>query len=170
VLSGRFERFRMRCEPGLATPCLGVTHLSANGIRDHLRGVDWVALKTRLAEDQFDSGRSPEQLRRSFENSRHVVIVHDEGQVVGTARALSDGVCNAYIVDVWTHAPHRGRGIASAMIRRLLGKLPGQHVALFTADITAFYTRLGFAEERTGMSQVVGTWLKTDLAINESVG
>jgi hypothetical protein len=32
-------------------------------------------------------------------------------------------------------------------------------VALFTEDHAAFYRWLGFEEERTGMSLVVGTWL-----------
>jgi hypothetical protein len=31
--------------------------------------VFWSALKSALAADRFDNGRSPEQLRRSFENS-----------------------------------------------------------------------------------------------------
>src|ERR1700732_5156708 len=31
--------------------------------------VEWSALKSALAADRFDNGRSPEQLRRSFENS-----------------------------------------------------------------------------------------------------
>ena len=138
--------------------------------RDDVQNIDWAALKVLLVEDHFDNGRSPEQLQRSFENSRHVVIVHHNGQVIGTARVLSDGVCNAYVVDVWTHSPHRRQGIAREMMRRLLAKLPGQHVALFTTDAVDYYAKLGFAEEHTGMSQVVGTWLKADSASDETVG
>lgn len=128
--------------------------------RTDLQGVDWEGLKALLAEDQFDNGRTPEQLRRSFENSAHVLMVHHHGRVIGTARALSDGVCNAYVVDVWTYTPYRRQGIAQDMMRSLLARLPGQHVALFTSDAAAYYAKLGFAEERTGMSQVVGTWLE----------
>jgi predicted GNAT family acetyltransferase len=123
--------------------------------------VDWSALKRDLAADNFDNGRSPEQLRRSFEKSHSVVFAWSDGRCVGTARLLSDGVCNAYLVDVWTASSHRRRGIASRMIGILLDTVPGQHVALFTSERTDLYTRLGFTEERTGMSRVSGTWLRT---------
>jgi predicted GNAT family acetyltransferase len=123
--------------------------------------VDWSALKHDLAADNFDNGRSPEQLRRSFEKSHSVVFAWSDGRCVGTARLLSDGVCNAYLVDVWTASSHRRRGIASRMIGILLDTVPGQHVALFTSERTDLYTRLGFTEERTGMSRVSGTWLRT---------
>ncbi len=61
-----------------------------------LSGVDWPALKATLAEDRFDNGRTPDQLRRSFENSYAVCLAVAGGRVVGKARVLSDGVCNAY--------------------------------------------------------------------------
>jgi hypothetical protein len=64
-----------------------------------LAGIDWAQLKLNLKQDDFDNGRTPEQLRLSFENSRHVVFAWSEGRVVGKSRVLSDGVCNAYLVD-----------------------------------------------------------------------
>jgi len=123
-------------------------------------GVEWSALKATLAADDFDNGRSPAQLQRSFERSHGVVFAWVGGQVVGTARLLSDGVCNAYLVDVWTLTAHRRRGIGSQMVTTLLAMVPGQHVCLFTTDQPAFYRRLGLAEETIGMSTVVGEWLR----------
>lgn len=125
-----------------------------------LAGVDWEALKAALAADAFDNGRTPEQLRRSFENSASSVLATVGGRVIGTARVLSDGVCNAYLVDVWTDSRFRRRGIARGMIERLLSGLDGQHVGLFTQTAVGFYRGLGFAEEPTGMSRVVGRWLR----------
>jgi predicted GNAT family acetyltransferase len=125
-----------------------------------VEGVDWAALKATLAADRFDNGRSPAQLQESFRRSHGVVFAWLDGRVVGTARLLSDGVCNAYLVDVWTLSAHRGRGIGSAMVRALLATVPGQHVALFTDHHPAFYARLGFAEERVGMSTVVAERLR----------
>ena len=83
-------------------------------------GVDWDRLKADLNADDFDNGRTPEQLKRSFANSHAVCFAWAEGSVVGTARVLSDGVCNAYLVDVWTLTPYRGKGIATQMINLLL--------------------------------------------------
>jgi GNAT superfamily N-acetyltransferase len=90
-----------------------------------LEGIDWAQAKADLAADDFDNGRTPEALRRSFEQSEHVVFARDGERVVGMARLLSDGVCNAYLLDVWTASAYRRRGIGSAMIDRLLECVPG---------------------------------------------
>ena len=127
--------------------------------RTDLKGVDWEELTQILNLDGFDNGRSAEQLRISFENSRFVVIALAGESVIGTARALSDGLCNAHLVDVWTHSRYRRQGIGTRMVQLLLGNLPGQHVSLFSHEYREFYEQLGFREELTGFSQVVGTWL-----------
>ena len=126
----------------------------------HLDGVDWAEMKEAVAADDFDNGRTPEQLRLSFTNSYASCIAYHEGKIIGTARLLSDGVCNAYIVDVWTMRRYRHRGIATRMMETLLGELPGQHVYLFTSRETMpFYQKLGFVPQGVGMSRVVGRWL-----------
>ncbi len=78
------------------------------------------------------------------------------------ARLLSDGVCNAYLVDVWTLSSHRRQGIASAMIRVLEDQVPGQHIGLQTDDAQAFYASLGFRPQPEFLSLVVGQWLDND--------
>jgi len=125
-----------------------------------LKHVDWQAMKSILTHDCFDNGRTPRQLQESFENSYATVIAYANTQIIGTARVLSDSVCNAYIVDVWTHTPHRKQGIASTMMKMLLAKLEGQHVYLFTDDSVEFYEKLGFKAQPTGLGQVVGQWLR----------
>jgi predicted GNAT family acetyltransferase len=131
-------------------------------IRESLEGVDWVRAKADLRADDFDNGRSPEALRRSFEESRHVAIAHDGDRVVGMARLLSDGVCNAYLIDVWTASSHRRQGIATALVERLAARVPGQHIGLQTDDAEALYASLGFRPQPAFMSRVVGRWLDND--------
>ena len=121
--------------------------------------VDWSEAKRLLHEDNFDNGRSAEALRRSFENSQHVVYARADGQLVGMARMLSDGICNAYLLDVWTSSLHRRRGIGSRMVRRLLDEVPGHHVGLQTDDAQRFYQSFEFREQPIFMSTIVGTWL-----------
>jgi GNAT superfamily N-acetyltransferase len=128
-------------------------------VRDDLEGVDWDALDKALTADEFNNGRTPDELRRSFENSYATAIVGGGAEVIGTARLLADGVCNAWLVDVWTASAHRRRGIGSAMVRRLVERVPGHHVALFTEHAEEFYRGLGFKEERVGMALVSGRWL-----------
>ncbi len=116
-------------------------------------------MKTTLHEDNFDNGRNPEQLRVSFENSFATCIAYADERIIGTVPALSDGVCNAYIVDVWTLSAYRHQGIASKMMQTVLDKLLGQHVYLFTDDAVEFYKKLGFKEQDIGLGKVVGEWL-----------
>ena len=124
-------------------------------------GVDWDTLRAHLGEDDFDHGRTPEQLAASFAASAHVVLALTDvgGVVIGTARMLSDGICNAYLVDVWTRVHWRRRGVATAMVTDLLERVPVQHVALFTDQAPAFYARLGFEVEQGAMSRVTGNRL-----------
>ena len=124
-----------------------------------LAGVDWAALKQALVADNFDNLRSPDQYRRSHENSHAVVFGRRGGQFVANGRILSDGVCNAYLVDIWTATPYRRRGIGREVVNRLLATVPGQHVGLFTDDMQPFYETLGFRPQVVGMSKVVGSWL-----------
>jgi len=131
-------------------------------IDDSLDGIDWARAKADLAADDFDNGRSPEALARSFAQSQHVAVARDGERVVGMARLLSDGVCNAYLLDVWTASPYRRRGIASELIRRLLAEVPGQHVGLQTDDGQPLYASLGFAPQPEFWSIVPGAWLEND--------
>ena len=127
--------------------------------KQNLNNVDWEEMKATLKQDSFDNGRSPEQLKASFNNSYTTCIAYDDNRIVGTIRVLSDGLCNAYIVDVWTFTPYRRQGIASQMISLLLAELPGQHVCLFTDDAIDFYEKVGFTKGHIFMEQVVGKWL-----------
>ncbi|MGZ8762300.1 MAG: GNAT family N-acetyltransferase [Acidimicrobiia bacterium] len=131
-------------------------------INGSLDGVDWTQAKADLAADAFDNGRSPEALHRSFAQSQHVVIARDDDRVVGMARLLSDGVCNAYLLDVWTASSCRRQGIASSMVRFLADRVPGQHIGLQTDDAEGFYTSVGFRPQPAFMSAVVGEWLDND--------
>lgn len=121
--------------------------------------VDWVALKEALVKGDFCNGRTPDEYRRSAEGSFLNVYVYHGDQIVGNGRILSDGVCNAYIVDVWTAKGHRRRGIATEIMRLLCAAVPGQHVYLQTDDAQELYRKCGFGDHDFGMGRVVGSWL-----------
>ncbi len=121
--------------------------------------VDWARLKQDLASDHFDNGRTPDELEESFTVSEFAIFAWNDKELVGTARLLADGVCNAYLIDVWTKSSRRRRGIGREMVSRLLQKVPGHHVGLFTDSATGFYDGLGFRREEVGMSRIAGQWL-----------
>src|SRR5262245_14563734 len=112
-------------------------------VDDHIERVDWRQAKADLAADDFDNGRSAAALRTSFEQSQYVAFAWLDGRLVGMARVLSDGVCNAYLLDVWTQSAVRRHGVATAMVRHLLESVPGQHIGLQTDDAEQFYAALG---------------------------
>ena len=58
-------------------------------------------------QDDFHNGRTIEQLRGSFKHSQRVVNAIDQQRCLGTARTLSDGICNCYVVDVRTQSQIR---------------------------------------------------------------
>ncbi|HEY2542107.1 MAG TPA: GNAT family N-acetyltransferase [Gaiellaceae bacterium] len=129
---------------------------------DSTHGIDWEQAKADLAADRFDNGRTAEALRRSFEQSQHVAFARDGERVVGMARMLSDGVCNAYVTDVWTHSAYRRQGIASRLMRMLADAVPGQHIGLQADDAQAFYASLGYRQQPEFWSLVAGRWLDND--------
>ena len=125
-----------------------------------LDSIDWPSLKRALTADRFDNGRTAEQLQKSFANSYAVCLAMLGDVTVGTARVLSDGVCNAYLVDVWTRSDLRRQGIGRAMVENLIQRLPGQHIYLQAdAENADFYDELGFQVQPIGMSKVIGKWL-----------
>jgi ribosomal protein S18 acetylase RimI-like enzyme len=132
--------------------------------RTDLSSVDWDEMKATLAADGFDNGRTPAELAESFGNSTLCVLAYAEEaagrRLIGTVRCLSDGVCNAYIVDMWMLSAYRGQGVATTMMEMLLAQLDGQHVYLFTDTAEGFYEKLGFKAQPVGMGKVVGLWLK----------
>ena len=98
----------------------------------------------------------------TFEQSQHVAFARDGDHVVAMARMLSDGVCNAYVVDVWTHSAYRRQGIAATLMRMLADAVPGQHIGRQTDDAQAFYSSLGYREQPEFWSLVVGQWLDNE--------
>jgi GNAT superfamily N-acetyltransferase len=131
-------------------------------LSDSCAEVDWARAKADLAADNFDNGRSAAALRESFENSRHVAFAWIDDRVVGMARLLSDDVCNAYLLDVWTLSTSRRQGIGAAMVRQLVAAVPGQHIGWQTDDAIEFYTALGARRQPEFMSIVSGGWLDND--------
>ncbi len=112
-------------------------------LKRNLQEVNWQALKDAYRRSNWDNGRSPQQLQLAFENSYTVCIAYFEDKLIGTARAISDGVRCAAIFDVWVSPEFRRQGIGYQIIQAILNDLEGQFVVL-TTDIKEFYSKLGF--------------------------
>jgi GNAT superfamily N-acetyltransferase len=69
-------------------------------------------------------------------------------QLVGFARAASDGVGFAYLADVFVVHEHQGRGLGKRLLHTMIEDGPGAEFrwVLFTADAHGLYEQFGFAE------------------------
>ena len=85
-----------------------------------------------------------------------VVGVYDgaTGRQVGFARAVSDGVNDAYLADVVVDPADRGRGVGTLLVRTMIDDGPGARFrwTLFTDDAHGLYAKFGFeTPDRTAM-------------------
>jgi GNAT superfamily N-acetyltransferase len=79
-----------------------------------------------------------------------------DGQMVGFARAFSDGAAFAYLADVYVDRSRRGNGIGAGILRVMIDEGPGRDFRwmLHANDAYAFYTKFGFnAPDRTFMER-----------------
>lgn len=113
--------------------------------------IDWQALAD-LIENAPLMKRDPADLRRAFANSYAVCFAFSAGQLVGTARATSDGVYYATVLDVCVHPDYQGRGIGRLVVKKLLARLPSYKVFLTSVPgKEGFYKKLGFLRQTNAM-------------------
>jgi len=90
----------------------------------------------------------PALLKRLIAGSHCFAVAERDGRVIGMARAISDGVSDAYIQDVAVLKTERGAGTGRALVRTVLKRLRAdgiKWVALIAQDNSGpFYAKLGF--------------------------
>jgi ribosomal protein S18 acetylase RimI-like enzyme len=106
-----------------------------------------------VADEYWNRRYSRDRLRQAhLASSAWVGARMPTGELVATARAVSDGAKFAYVADVAVRRDQRGSGVGRALVRLLLEHpaLRGAHlVRLGTADAQGFYRGLGFVESST---------------------
>jgi aralkylamine N-acetyltransferase len=114
-------------------------------------GVDWDVLADIYARAPL-AVRSAAEIKRAFANSYLCCFAWVDGQLVGAARATSDGVFYATVLDVAVDPGFQGAGIGRKMMRELLRRLPVQKVYLTTVPgKEGFYEKLGFLHQTNAM-------------------
>jgi GNAT superfamily N-acetyltransferase len=108
------------------------------------------------AEAYWGRWRSREDVEKQVDGAWRVVgaYVASTGEMVGFARAVSDGVGFAYLADVFVDAAHRGAGLGHRIVTTMIDDGPGADFrwVLFTGDAHGLYEDLGFtAPDRTAM-------------------
>ncbi|NJP40375.1 GNAT family N-acetyltransferase [Oscillospiraceae bacterium HV4-5-C5C] len=131
-------------------------------IRTDKNHIDWQQVADLLAG--FGLSHNNAQLQQqAFENSYAVAFVYDGPVLVGCARALSDGVCQAAIYNVAVNEAYHGRQLGRRLIEALLEQVPNCTVILYTHPQTIeFYERLGFRRQKTGFVRLADAAEKQD--------
>lgn len=95
----------------------------------------------------WPSPPSPERHVEILAGSFRVVLARDNGdpRVVGFVTAISDGTLSAFIPLLEVLPAYRGRGIATGLMRRILGELAGLYSVDVVCDpeLRTFYERFG---------------------------
>jgi len=85
-------------------------------------------------------------LHAQITGARWVAHAWDGARLVGFARAISDGVSNAYVSSVMVAPEMRRRGVGRELLRRLVADRKGIKFVLHTRkEAAAFYAAVGFA-------------------------
>ncbi|HIK15155.1 MAG TPA: GNAT family N-acetyltransferase [Leptolyngbyaceae cyanobacterium M33_DOE_097] len=91
--------------------------------------------------------RRVEDLEVAIANSKPVITAWEQDQLVGFARATSDGVYRATIWDVVIHPDYRGVGLGRRLVQTVLSHphiANVERVYLMTTHQQTFYERIGF--------------------------
>jgi ribosomal protein S18 acetylase RimI-like enzyme len=98
-------------------------------------------------ESYWGLGRAREPIERALAGSTRVLGLYRDGEQIGFARAISDGVTLAYLADVYVLGPYRGRGLGFELVREIVENSFGEvRWMLNTADAQGLYEKLGFSE------------------------
>lgn len=96
--------------------------------------------------------RTREDLATAIAHSHPVVTAWDGVNLIGFARATSDGVYRATIWDVVIHPDYQGAGLGRRLVETVLGHPHvdrAERVYLMTTNQQAFYDRIGFQTNTT---------------------
>lgn len=124
--------------------------------------VDWDRLADIFAHAPFAT-RLPSDIQKAFTNSYACCFAftcngtcngtHD-GDLLGAARAISDGVYYAVVLDVVVAIEYQGHGVGRALMATLLEKLPMEKIYLTAPpDKQDFYKKLGFYKHNNTMAR-----------------
>ena len=113
------------------------------------RDVVWEYLSTQA---YWHRSRSRADVETQLDRAWRVVAAYRGAELVGFARAVSDGVAFGYLADVFVLPSARGAGLGKALVAEALRGSDRIRWTLFTRDAHTLYARFGFTPvDGTGM-------------------
>jgi len=118
------------------------------GLDDDPNRIDIDALIAFLTTSAYwGRWRGRAEIEAQLASAWRVVGLYAGEEMVGFARAVSDGVAFAYLADVYVDPRHRGHGRGTALVRELVEGNGADRFRwmLHTKDAHGLYAQLGFA-------------------------
>ena len=112
------------------------------------RRLDVDAVHAYLTQSYWSPGIPRATVERAMANSICFGVMKG-GEQVGFARVVTDRATFAYLADVYILEPHRGKGLAKALMKAIIAHpdLQGlRRFTLATRDAHALYKQFGFTE------------------------
>ncbi len=117
-------------------------------------------------------GRKKEDLEIAIRYSDPVVSVWNKEQMVGFARATSDGIYRATIWDVVIHPEYRGARLGRKLVETVLSHQKVnrvERVYLMTTNQQSFYERIGFLANQTTTMILYNSSLRFEVLIPQTL-
>jgi GNAT superfamily N-acetyltransferase len=78
----------------------------------------------------------------------HYTARDEAGRLIAYTSVLSDGVADAFLLDLMVHPEHQQRGLGSALVRRVIADVRAAGIralqVTFEEHLAPFYARCGF--------------------------
>lgn len=98
---------------------------------------------------------SAQYLQRLVAASQRTAVASLDGQVIGFARAITDGISNGYLSMIVVADTHRRRGAGKALVDHIVGTEPGITWVLRAgrSGASEFFAKLGFVASTDSMGR-----------------
>lgn len=96
---------------------------------------------------------SAEDLARLIAASQRTAVAVEAQQIIGFARAITDGISNGYLSMVVVAEPFRRQGVGQALIKHIVGEEESITWVLRAGreGVPEFFAKLGFVESTVAM-------------------
>jgi ribosomal protein S18 acetylase RimI-like enzyme len=98
--------------------------------------------------------RNPIDLETVFSNSMFKCFAFDGSTIIGSGRAIADGVDCSYICDIALHPTYQGLGLGKKLVQNLIDQSRHHNKIILYANPgkVAFYSKFGFKKMKTAMA------------------
>ncbi|WP_413556333.1 MULTISPECIES: GNAT family N-acetyltransferase [unclassified Brenneria] len=114
--------------------------------------IDWQALAALLRRAGLGD-RERMKLKQAYQNSQYYWLGYEGGQMIATARAISDFTYASYLADVAIAPEYQGRGYGNLLMNEIMATLSpyGKTFIYSVPDKIGFYNKYGYHVLATGM-------------------